>query len=190
MKENENGSDKYENYLRYLLSISRAGRFYKRYLTSPILFGWGRIFGPRIVEVGSGAGAGILGAFPSNVIGLEINPHAVAFTQGLGLRTSLIREDGRFPLPDQAYDACVLDNVLEHIEDPRQIMDECWRITQPRGGLVIAVPGSCGYARDADHKVFYETGNLRDLDPRWKLFASFSIPFAVSRYDASNASPR
>jgi len=71
---------------------------------------------------------------------------------------------------------CVLDNVIEHVEGPQQILEECWRITRPQGGLVIAVPGARGFARDADHKVFYEEDDLSHLDPRWRLKRMFSIP--------------
>ncbi len=172
-------SDGYEEYFHYLKNISALGHFYKRYISSPILFRHASSFGQRIVEVGSGSGAGVLGTFPAHVVGLEINPFAVEYCKSIGLQASLIKEDGIFPLPDGAFDACVLDNVLEHIEDPRQILDECWRITQPQGGLIVAVPGIRGFARDPDHKMLYEENKLRQLDYRWQLEKIFSIPFFV-----------
>lgn len=180
-------SDGYEQYFNYLKNISTAGRLYKKYFSSPILFLCARAFGRRIVEVGSGAGAGVLGAFPTHVVGLEINPFAVDYSKSMGLKASLIGDDGVFPLQDGTCDTCVLDNVLEHIENPRQIMDECWRVTQPRGGLVIAVPGAAGFARDADHKVFYSESDLRNLDPRWRLQRLFSIPLFVRSLRVSKA---
>jgi SAM-dependent methyltransferase len=162
MSANTSGnSDGYEKYFHYLKSISTAGRLYKRYISSPILFLCARAFGRPIVEIGLGAGAGVLGAFPTRVVGLEINPFAVDYSKSIGLQASLINEDGVFPMPDGTCDACILDNVLEHIENPRQIMDEYWRVTQPRRGLIIAVPGASGFARDADHKVFYSENDLR-----------------------------
>jgi SAM-dependent methyltransferase len=180
MSADTNGnSDGCEEYFHYLKSISLAGRLYKRCISSPMLFRCARVFGQRIVEVGSGSGAGVLGAYPSRVVGLEINPFAVDYSKSIGLRASLIKEDGVFPMPDGSCDAFILDNVLEHIESPRQIMDECWRVTQPRGGLIVAVPGVCGFARDADHKVYYEENDLKSLDPRWRLKRLFSIPFFV-----------
>jgi SAM-dependent methyltransferase len=169
-------SDRFEKYFHYLRSISTRGRLYKRYITSPILFLCASAFGRKIVEIGSGTGSGVLGAFPSRVVGLEINPHAVDYSNSIGLDTLLIKEDGVFPVLDRSVDACILDNVLEHIESPGQTMDECWRVTQPRGGLIIAVPGARGFSRDADHKIFYEEDDLRQLDPRWRLERLFSIP--------------
>ncbi|MEO8342473.1 MAG: class I SAM-dependent methyltransferase, partial [Gallionella sp.] len=127
--------------------------------------------------VGSGTGSGILGSFPKHVQGLEINPHAVEYCKSAGLDVQLIGEDGRFPVADGAYDVCVLDNVLEHIADPRKTLDECYRITGENGGLVIAVPGIRGYESDNDHKIFYDAEALRLLDDRWQLQSLFSIPF-------------
>lgn len=172
-------SDGYEEYFRYLQRISRLGRIYKKYISSPALYVCARAFGRRIVEIGSGTGSGVLGAFPSSVVGLEINPFAVNYSNDIGLKASLIKEDGVFPATDGAFDACVLDNVLEHIESPRQTMDECWRVTRPQGGMVIAVPGRRGFARDADHKVFYGENELEHLDPRWKMERLFSIPTLI-----------
>jgi SAM-dependent methyltransferase len=177
MSENTSSkSDRYEDYFRYLKTISVRGRLYKRYMSSPILFICARAFGKKIVEIGSGIGSGVLGAFPSHVVGLEINPFAVDYSNKIGLHASLIKEDGIFPVADGAYDACILDNVLEHIATPKQTLDECWRVTQPGGGLIIAVPGSRGFARDPDHKVLYEENELKSLDPRWRLERLFSVP--------------
>lgn len=169
--------EEFERYFRYLKDISPAGRLYKRFVSSRILYSCARGFGKRIVEVGSGAGAGILGAFPSQVVGLEINPFAVKYSVSIGLKALLIEDDGIFPVEDATFDSCVLDNVLEHIENPRQILDECFRVTRPGGGMIIAVPGTRGFAHDADHKAFYDEERLLHLAPRWRLERVFSMPF-------------
>src|ERR1700683_1593542 len=183
----KSGSGGFEEYFDHLRSISFKGRLYKRFISSPILFVCARTFGPRVIEVGSGTGGGVLGAFPSRVVGLDINPLAVEYSKKLGLRASLIDESGSFPVGNGRFDACVLDNVLEHIADPRGVLDECWRITGPGGGLVIAVPGSRGFARDPDHKVFYGEYELRRLDNRWALRTLFSIPTLIRRRRLSSS---
>jgi SAM-dependent methyltransferase len=121
----------------------------------------------------------VLGTFPANVVGLEINPFAVEFSKSVGLRASLVNDDGSFPIEDQAFDACILDNVLEHIENPRMVLDECLRVTGPNGGLVVCVPGVRGFEWDSDHKVFYDDSRLRRLDDRWLLAKLFSLPTLV-----------
>jgi SAM-dependent methyltransferase len=183
----DSSSDRYEEYFHYLQKITTLGRAYKRYLSSPILYLCARNFGRRIAEVGSGTGSGVLGAFPSRVVGFEINPFAVDYSNGIGLNASLIKEDGKFPAANEAFDACILDNVLEHIENPKQTIDECWRVTQSVGGLVVAVPGIRGFARDADHKVFYEKDKLEHLDPRWRMIRLFSIPTLIRSATLSRA---
>lgn len=173
-------SSKYEDYFTHLQKISFTGRIYKRFLSSPILYFGARRFGDRIIEIGSGTGSGVLGAFPKKVQGLEINPIAVEYCKAAGLNVQLVKDDGIFPVADGAYDACILDNVLEHIEDPRKTLDECYRITGKEGGLVIAVPGIRGYASDDDHQRFYDAEALRRLDDRWLLQSLFSMPFYFS----------
>jgi len=175
-----NNPNKFEDYFSHLNKISLSGRIYKRFFSSPVLYQCARRFGSRVIEVGSGTGSGVLGTFPRRVQGLEINPVAVEYCKAAGLNVQLIKEDGIFPVADGAYDACVLDNVLEHIEDPRQTLDECYRITSKDGGLVIAVPGIRGYASDDDHKRFYDAEALRRLDDRWMLQSLFSMPFYLS----------
>ena len=115
----------FESYFNYLKTISLKGRIYKKFFSSPIIYFYARRFGSRILEVGSGTGSGVLGAFPSQVVGIDINPFSVEFSKRRGLRASVINPDGSFPLPDGAFDVCILDNVLEHIENPAKVMDEC-----------------------------------------------------------------
>jgi len=169
--------NKFEDYFSHLQGISLLGRIYKRFISSPVLYSCARRFGNRVIEIGSGTGSGILGSFPKKVQGLEINPVAVDYCKAAGLNVQLVKDDGIFPVAKGAYDACVLDNVLEHIGDPRKTLDECYRITGKEGGLVIAVPGIRGYASDDDHKRFYDAESLKHLDDRWLLQSLFSTPF-------------
>lgn len=173
----EKNSNKFEEYFAHLNRISPLGRFYKRFVSSPILFLCARRFGRRVVEIGSGTGSGVLGAFPKCVQGLEINPMAVEYCKSIGLRVELIKVGESFPVADGEFDTCVLDNVLEHIEEPRKTLDECYRITRPGGGLVISVPGLRGFESDADHKKYYDESALKLLDERWVLKSLFSTPF-------------
>jgi SAM-dependent methyltransferase len=169
---------RHASYFAELTKISRAGRIYKRFFASPILFFFARRFGPRVLEVGCGIGSGVLGAYPRQVQGLDVNPLAVGHCAGRGLDARLI-QDSHFPVADGAYDACVLDNVLEHIDDARLALNECHRVTAPAGGLVIAVPGLRGYAADADHRQFYGAPELEELDAKWRMQSLFSIPFLL-----------
>ena len=168
-------------YSQYLREISLTGRIYKRFFSSVLLSLNCRSFGSSILEVGSGIGSGVLGAFPDKVVGVDINPIVVEYCLEKGFDARLIEENGIFPVSDNSFDTCILENVLEHILDPHQILGECWRVTKTRGGLVIVVPGIRGYNSDPDHKVFYDALKLRSLDTRWTLQRLFAMPtFIVS----------
>ena len=176
----------YADYFARLRRISFAGRIYKRRVSSPVLYRCARGFGKRIIEIGCGTGSGVLGAYPDRVLGLEINPIAVDFCKSEGYDARLMGGDGSYPVGNGDFDACILDNVLEHIENPSGTLDECYRITSTYGGLVIAVPGVRGYESDDDHKIFYDADALRELDERWVLQHLFSLPFLFKSEILSN----
>lgn len=183
----EDSPNKFEDYYCHLQKISLLGYFYKRFYSSLILFIISRRFGRSIVEIGSGTGSGILGAFPKHVQGLEVNPIAAEYCKSKGLNVLLINVDGKFPMTDCMFDSCLLDNVLEHISEPKQTLDECHRITKTNGGLIIVVPGLRGFKSDSDHKKFYDADELRNLDSRWQLLNLFSMPFIFKSEKLSNS---
>lgn len=45
-----------------------------------------------------------------------------------------------FPLPDSAFDGAVCINVLEHIFDYQNVLDESYRVLKPGAQIVLAVP--------------------------------------------------
>lgn len=53
-------------------------------------------------------------------------------------------------------------NILEHLEDPVQIMEELWRIMPPDGTATIIVPyyNSTGAFRDPTHKRFFTESTM------------------------------
>ncbi|MES2825632.1 MAG: methyltransferase domain-containing protein [Pseudomonadota bacterium] len=171
---------KLENFYAYyaqLSQISFMGKLYKRYFIAPLLYLNARKFGKNIIEIGSGIGSGLLGAYPKKIVGLEINPYAVKLCQDRGLTVELIEINQPYPMDNASVDVCVLDNVLEHISDANYSLKECLRITRNSGGLIIAVPGVKGFAFDDDHKVFYDESKLQTLHPEWSMLYCFSTPF-------------
>jgi len=172
----QDNQERYNQYFLHLLQISRLGRLYKKYFSSPILYWAARKFGTGLIEIGSGVGSGILGAYPKQVLGLDINPYAVDYCQQRGMQTRQIKVDGTYPVVSESFDCCILDNVLEHIEQPEQTLNECYRVTRSQGGMIIVVPGQSGYASDPDHKKYYDRTALENLDQRWTCTRIFSIP--------------
>ena len=103
----------------------------------------------RVLDVGCAGGA-----FPkaaadlgSSVIGIE--PSAWLCEQGkehygLDLRPGLLTEQ---QLPDKSFDIVTMWDVLEHLTQPGENLDEIHRLLKPHGTLVVSTPDYDSLAR-------------------------------------------
>ena len=62
----------------------------------------------------------------------------------------------------ERFNSAIMDNVLEHITSPLDLLHEIYRVLERGGRLVVGVPGVKGYRRDNDHKVFYNEEKLTE----------------------------
>lgn len=105
----------------------------------------------RLLEVGSGGGQhlGWLAARGWRVEGQDVDPQAVERLRAtLGVPVHL----GPLPalgLEAGAYDAIVLNHVLEHVHAPLELLREIHRLLKPGGRLVAATPNFDSYGRVA-----------------------------------------
>lgn len=105
------------------------------------------IAGSRVV-IDIGAGRGFLmrdiGSTSRTVVGIE--PDASLSRQAAtSVRSTpnafVCQADGRtLPFPTDAFDAALLIEVLEHIANPGDVLDEIQRVLRPGGHLCLAVP--------------------------------------------------
>lgn len=144
----------FERYHDYLQKRSLVGYTYRRFLLYPRLTS--RLSG-RVLDIGCGIGD-MLGFRPGTV-GVDINPLNVAACAAKGYDAVQMEPD-LLPFGDASFDGAILDNVLEHIADPRPLLAETRRILRSGGTLICGVPGRKGYASDPDHKVFYDETSL------------------------------
>jgi len=93
--------------------------------------------GAGVLEIGCGEGflLSLLSARGFDVTGIE--PSTVASERGRG--RGLKVHTGYFPLPgmEESYDAVILSQVVEHIEDPRAILREVRRRLRSRGVVLL-----------------------------------------------------
>jgi ubiquinone/menaquinone biosynthesis C-methylase UbiE len=100
--------------------------------------------GSKILEVGAG---------PSNqtsqflktlgtLHGLDIDP---IVTTNDALTTADILTDSRYPFPDECFDACISNYVIEHISDVRGHLKEVHRVLKPGGLYIFRTPNRFHY---------------------------------------------
>lgn len=59
-----------------------------------------------------------------------------------------IEADGRVSLPDESFDAVLSTQVLEHVQDPRVYLAECFRVLRPGGRILLSTHGIFPYHPD------------------------------------------
>lgn len=118
------------------------------------------IAGGRLLEVGCGNGETLarLAWLGWNCEGVDFDEKAVTRARERRLEAYVGSLHDR-KYPDGAFDAVVMNHVLEHVPDPRGLFVECHRILKPGGHLVCITPNAASWA----HAIFGR--NWRDLDP-------------------------
>jgi SAM-dependent methyltransferase len=146
----------HQQYLEYLSGRSALGASYRRHWLYPHL---ARRLRGRCLDIGCGIGDMLL--FRAQTVGVDVNPGAVQMCRTRGAEAHVMEPD-RLPFDSSAFDSALMDNVLEHIVEPRPLLLEAHRVLRPGGQLLVGVPGHCGWASDPDHKVFYDEHSLCD----------------------------
>jgi SAM-dependent methyltransferase len=169
--------ERLESYFAYLRKRSIKSYIYRKFWLYPFLR---QHLSGRVLDVGCGTGDFLASCCPGS-IGTDINPLAVEWCRERGLE-AVVMEEGCIPFPDNSFDSVVLDNVIEHLSDPMQMLREVCRVLTSRGILVAGVPGIRGYARDPDHKVFYDEAALVEVMAKVGLerTALFHMPIRSS----------
>lgn len=144
-----------DNYVEYLQTRSAKSKLYRKYWLYPKLC---RYLTGKVLDIGCGIGDFL--HFRNNTTGVDIDPSIVSFCQAQGLDVVLIRP-GHLPFDEGGFDGVVLDNVIEHLDAPSELLSEIHRVLRPYGTFIVGVPGPKGYSHDPDHKVFYDEKDLQ-----------------------------
>jgi SAM-dependent methyltransferase len=101
---------------------------------------------PRIVEIGGGAGAAMHSLLERRPAGrafvVELSPTLLRVAQADG-RSRVFAVAGsaqQLPIRDQSVDAVVAFEVIEHLPDVPQALDELIRIVRRPGHIIIGLP--------------------------------------------------
>ena len=99
------------------------------------------------LEIGCGSGAMLLAATErvAHVFGIDIAPHWLLIArkrlEDAGRRVALACASAtRLPLPNDSVRWIVAQDVLEHVADPRALLNEAFRVLTPGGTLWLSTP--------------------------------------------------
>ncbi len=97
--------------------------------------------GKRILDVGCGLGVYIekFRQFSDQVYGIDIEVERV-MEGGRRLPNLLAAAAEALPFVDSCFDVLMLHEVLEHVADDRQVVQEAYRVLKPGGRMVIFAP--------------------------------------------------
>jgi SAM-dependent methyltransferase len=121
----------------------------------------------KILDVGCGTGT-MLGHLEryGEVVGVDADEEAIRFCHERGVENARLLEIDRLPFDDASFDLVTAFDVLEHIRDDAQTLEEIRRVLRPGGMLLAAVPAHPWLwgAQDeiSHHERRYTKAQLRD----------------------------
>ena len=148
---------------------SPLGRLTERSISMALSSVWGTVPNERLVGLGYtlpwlerfGADAERVLAFMPATQGAVVGP------AGRPSATALVFDE-ELPLVDASIDRMLLVHSLEHAENPRETLNEIWRVLSPAGRVVIVVPNRRGMWARFEHTPFgigrpFSRGQLGEL---------------------------
>ncbi|MEO7911317.1 MAG: methyltransferase domain-containing protein [Roseiflexaceae bacterium] len=80
-------------------------------------------------------------------VGVDLSASRVRFAQTrLGTQAALLQiGSGTLPFATESFDLVFVTEVIEHLKNPNQLLDEIYRILAPQGRLILTTPNSQAY---------------------------------------------
>lgn len=115
----------------------------------------------KTIDFGCGTGE-LLSLLPNGSIGVDINKASYEYCKKNGMNVRLydpVSDDYQFiGYEIGTYKTFVMNHVLEHIENPQEvikkILKSCYRIGVEK--IIIVIPGLKGFKHDKTHKIFID----------------------------------
>jgi len=103
--------------------------------------------GQRVLELGTGPGTvtRILHAKGCKVTGVEMDPETLATCAPFCERTvqaNLEDQQWAAPLAGESFDAIICADVLEHLRDPRPLLNQLHGFLKPGGSVLMSLPNA------------------------------------------------
>jgi len=98
----------------------------------------------RVLDVGCGAGPGLryFAARGAQAFGVDLVYYPLVETRRLAPAAGLAQSNvaRNLPFADQSFDLLLLSELIEHIDDERPLLAECFRVLRRGGALVVTTP--------------------------------------------------
>jgi ubiquinone/menaquinone biosynthesis C-methylase UbiE len=143
---------------------SRMTRQYEAHMFQRLVNFAGSLEGKSILDLGCGWGGVVLDAAQQgraqSVVGIEPDEERLAIAR------ELLKECGathaeifcgigeKLPFPDNSFDIVASYQVLEHVQDPAQVMAEVARVLKPGGVVHFSTPNYMGFW-EPHYKIFW-----------------------------------
>src|SRR5436190_7965343 len=99
--------------------------------------------GERVLEIGCGTGCDLLqfAKHGARAVGIDITPeHLRLARERVGSRAAVTRAEATsLPFADHSFDYVYSHGVLHHIDRPRLVVDEIFRVLRPGGRFNVHV---------------------------------------------------
>jgi 2-polyprenyl-3-methyl-5-hydroxy-6-metoxy-1,4-benzoquinol methylase len=141
--------------------------------------------GGRLLDIGCGSGERMMKMrdLGWTVSGIDFDPKAVMTAKSLGFDVYC----GSIPevyFPSNSFDAIIMNHVIEHVPNPREVLSACERILKPGGKLALATPNSSSWGR----RLFRRSWRGFEPPRHLYLFSPVSMKKALQGAGFSNMS--
>src|SRR5919201_1685089 len=158
---------------------------FRRYVGGP---------GRRVLDLGCRYGALTRSYLAGNeVVGVDVDRDALAEAAKLGIETHWANVDEPLPFANESFDAVVAGELLEHVRDPRRLVDEASRVLRGGGTFIASVPNAFRLKNrlrfllcrkpetDPTHLHMFSPADVRSLlggfdDPELRFIAGRLVP--------------
>ena len=116
----------------------------KRRITKHFLDHYARYYQRlRLLDIGCGTGANLnmLNEY-GEAIGLDFSKESLKFCRQRELTNLVLASAEQMNFKDNSFDTVTALDLLEHIEDDRQVLSEIFRILKNQGHLIITLPAN------------------------------------------------
>lgn len=105
----------------------------------------------RVLDIGAGEGRSLvsfaeLGVPMGNLYAVDISEEVLAPLKARGMQTVCSRAED-LDLPAGTFDLIMMNQVIEHVADPRTVMQIAHRLLKPGGVLMMETPNMAGWDR-------------------------------------------